>query len=398
MINRKRILPLVGLVAVFLCGMAADDKAPPAPAEKIEKQEIEKLIKQLGSDDFDEREKATQKLAACDDALPQLREAAKSPDLEAQQRAEKLVRQIVHRQEERALQEMAADVNKGGIDRFIDLMATRKDYATPERFELAYKLAKAMAARASKVGGKESAAPELDLSRMKTLTTCPRTGPVGSKVILDGGAGDMTVAQNSLLISADSLKGHITSVSHCVLFINGDTKGFTGLDDSVVFCNGDVGWITGVNKSVIIVTGTFKGSTTAADCFFHTTEFGRHTGSRNNVYVNMTQVTATSQEGNRFVQTDDGPLQMFKMFDASYFGVEMGKGEDGLKVKAVRDGTPFAKAGFEKGDLLVGSDNGPIASAEEFRRFLRRQGAGDTATFKVQRGDKVVELKVEFTD
>jgi PDZ domain len=295
---------------------------------------------------------------------------------------------------------MAADVNKGGIDRFIDLMVTRKDYATPERFELAYKLGKALAARASKVGGKELTAPELDLSKMNTITAVPQVrGFVGNKAILDGISDNMSGMGDSLVLSSDSLKGGVTGVKRCVLFINGDVKkSFAGLEDSVVFCNGDLGWITSVNRSVIVVTGTFEGATSANDSCFQAKSFGTYTRSRNNVYINTSQVTATSQEGNRLVQSDDGPLQMFKMFDTSYFGLEMGADDDELKVKTVREGTPFAKAGFEKDDILLRNDKRPIASAEEFRRFLRRQCAGDTATFKVQRGDKVVELKVEFTD
>ena len=70
--------------------------ALPSPAgESPSKEQIDKLIEQLGSSTFNEREKATKELAAIGEpALEALRKAAKSDDAEVRKRAEELLPKI----------------------------------------------------------------------------------------------------------------------------------------------------------------------------------------------------------------------------------------------------------------------------------------------------------------
>jgi hypothetical protein len=397
MTTRKALLLAAAFAAAVLaCGVAAGDEPPPG---KGGDDEIDRLIRQLGSDDFDAREEATRRLADRDDALTKLREAAKSADGETKQRAEKLVAAITRRLEEKAFPGLVAEVNKGGLDRFIDQMATRKGFATPERWELAYQLARAAAARASKLGGKEFRAPELDLSKMAVLAASPPAGPSDAKVLLEGGdRGDGETVAGCLLISGGPLAEQIVAVQGSVVFVNGDIKGCGSVSESVVVCNGEIGYVNEVRNSVLVATGGFAGSTGADGCFFDVRSVGGHTRSRDNVYVNLKEVAAKRSERNQFIPTEEGPLRMFKFFDPASMGLAVSAADGWVKVDEVRGGTPFAKAGFAEGDLVLGLGKGPFASPEHFRRFLRRRGAGDEAVFKVQRGDRVVELKVEFAD
>ena len=89
------------LMAVLLgLGLAALVVTPGAAADKVDAEKIAKLIEQLGSDDFAEREKASEQLDAVGrPALDQLRKAIKSPDKETQRRAEELVKKIEKRVE-----------------------------------------------------------------------------------------------------------------------------------------------------------------------------------------------------------------------------------------------------------------------------------------------------------
>jgi hypothetical protein len=82
----------LGLVSLpVLASPAADDPDP---------QHITKLIAQLGSSDFQEREEATRALKAVGaPALAALRQAAKSPDPEVRQRADGLAQQITQQME-----------------------------------------------------------------------------------------------------------------------------------------------------------------------------------------------------------------------------------------------------------------------------------------------------------
>jgi hypothetical protein len=70
--------------------------APAAPDAKADSERIAQLIKQLGSEDFAEREKASSELEQIGlAALPALREAARSRDPETKSRAEALVERLV---------------------------------------------------------------------------------------------------------------------------------------------------------------------------------------------------------------------------------------------------------------------------------------------------------------
>ena len=95
----RAVLPLLALGLGL--GVLAATPAPAADsAEKPNADQITKLIKQLGSDDFDDREKATADLDAIGaPALDGLRLALKSPDMEVQKRAETLVARIEKRME-----------------------------------------------------------------------------------------------------------------------------------------------------------------------------------------------------------------------------------------------------------------------------------------------------------
>ena len=94
-------MALFGLAAlVALPGWAAEKEAKKADADKIAK-----LIKQLGSDSFDDREEASKALDAIGEpALGALKKASKSDDAETQKRADELVKNISKRVETARLQ------------------------------------------------------------------------------------------------------------------------------------------------------------------------------------------------------------------------------------------------------------------------------------------------------
>ncbi len=97
----RSLLPLLALGF----GLAASAAAPAPAADKAEKPDaarIGKLVTQLGSDDFDDREKASAELGAIGEpALDALRQAVKSTDEEVHKRAETLVSAIEKRLEAR---------------------------------------------------------------------------------------------------------------------------------------------------------------------------------------------------------------------------------------------------------------------------------------------------------
>jgi hypothetical protein len=86
----------VALLGLMLALTFALSAAPPASDAKADSERIAQLIKQLGSEDFAEREKASSELEQFGiAALPALREAARSRDPETKSRAEALVERLV---------------------------------------------------------------------------------------------------------------------------------------------------------------------------------------------------------------------------------------------------------------------------------------------------------------
>jgi S1-C subfamily serine protease len=70
---------------------------------------------------------------------------------------------------------------------------------------------------------------------------------------------------------------------------------------------------------------------------------------------------------------------------------------DGLLVRGVVDDSPAARAGVERGDLLVGAAGSPLASMDELFDALDDAG-GATLTLAVVRGTEERELEVELSD
>jgi WD40 repeat protein len=92
---------LLGLVLALVPTASGEPPAPketPPRAEPAQAAEIARLIKQLGSDEFADREKASKRLGEIGEpALPALRKAAGSDDAEVRERARRLIDGIVQK-------------------------------------------------------------------------------------------------------------------------------------------------------------------------------------------------------------------------------------------------------------------------------------------------------------
>ncbi len=86
----SRCLAVVIAVAAIAAAIRAEEPKSGAP-----EKEMKRLIDQLGSERFQDREQATRQLAQLGkSALPGLKEATQSPDAEVRRRAQQLVEQI----------------------------------------------------------------------------------------------------------------------------------------------------------------------------------------------------------------------------------------------------------------------------------------------------------------
>ena len=80
-----------------------------------------------------------------------------------------------------------------------------------------------------------------------------------------------------------------------------------------------------------------------------------------------------------------------------YLGVQVGlDGKGKVAVVDVDDKSPAAKAGVQKGDLLVSLDGQAVASPDLLRDFILARSAGDAVKLSLVRQDKAVDLTVKL--
>ncbi len=69
--------------------------------------------------------------------------------------------------------------------------------------------------------------------------------------------------------------------------------------------------------------------------------------------------------------------------------------DQGLFVREIRRNSLAEKAGFEVGDIILEIDGEKVNSISDFNVILMDTFVGDELNFKVKRGNKIIELKVE---
>ncbi|HWE07594.1 MAG TPA: PDZ domain-containing protein, partial [Rhizomicrobium sp.] len=77
-----------------------------------------------------------------------------------------------------------------------------------------------------------------------------------------------------------------------------------------------------------------------------------------------------------------------------YSGLTGEEAEGGVKVTAVVENGPAAKAGIKEGDLLIGADDKKIKTFEELTQEIRSRKVGDTLELKLKTGDKTSTVEV----
>jgi hypothetical protein len=80
----------------------------------------------------------------------------------------------------------------------------------------------------------------------------------------------------------------------------------------------------------------------------------------------------------------------------AYFGSvpDFGDSTDGVKFAEIREGSPAAKAGLRRGDVLIEFDGAPVTTLYDFTHALRNKRAGETVTVVVRRDGTPVTAEV----
>lgn len=71
--------------------------------------------------------------------------------------------------------------------------------------------------------------------------------------------------------------------------------------------------------------------------------------------------------------------------------------DGGVRVVAVRPGTPAEKAGLRPGDVIVSFDGQPVRDSAHLRQVLAAHAPGDSVTVSVRRGEQQLDLQVDLS-
>jgi hypothetical protein len=376
------------IVALLIPTLAAAQEKPPA--------EIVKLIEQLDSKLFREREQATRKLLALDDVPPELDAATRSPSPERARRAALIVDQIQLRNQEKRLQRELARINQTGVDFFLDRMVLQKDFATAARWRTVADLADVLAMSANKLGYAGCVVPKAKWNDLPLVTDALRRTERLARAAIDG-QNVRAQTMDCLVISSGTI-GRMGSVRNSILFIDGDFDGANYLQNSVLVCTGAVGPIQTVMGSIVLTPGKFGTSTTVRNSFFQTAGVGSTRSADGNTFVNLKQVDGADAASNKFVPSDSGPLSLVKWFDPAALGLKLTHANGEAKVDGLTAGKPLAKSGLQAGDVIQLIDGRGWVDADQFVRDLRRALARDAATLRVKRGGKTEDIPIHLAE
>jgi len=409
MIFAKRLcLPFLGVLVV--AGMLVRQEveqglaAEPAP-------DIQKLIEDLDSNEFQVRERASNKLLALEEkALPALREAARgNPSLEKLRRLEAIIARTEQIVRDREIAKLVAQVNEMGIDQFVDYMVEQKGFASDKTWEAAWRLAQAMAKRADQAGGKNLPAVAEAFLKYPLAAQAPERNYNSKTRFLVSGLEHVNVLHDCFLISSGPVK-HLNSTANSIIFVNGDIAHWNGTRNSIIFCDGNVQHLNGTDHCVIFCTGDVEGlNSLRHSVVFANGEFknGNSTvqnimrvgavktnHSQGNQYVGLKEIKATLSQNDTFPAAEREPLYPLVPFNLARLGIEVAVQNDSVVVTKTVAEKLLTKAGVRQGDQITAIDGTTIKTSAEARRLLRRKLPGDTAVLQLTRGPDKLNLTI----
>jgi hypothetical protein len=397
----KHYRPLPLLAA---CLGAALSAAPSAARGRgaepaLPEQDAPRLVRDLGSDNFEAREAATRRLLEWEAPPPALRAALRSGDREVVRRATQIISEITRREENAAFGKLTEFARRGEIDRLAELLARRPKWDDEN----------ACWRVVAGLGGR--------LSDLEKQTTCRRTGfpPLVAALIGDfplyversrpqkvaarlatlkhgrylaraehiAGVAPGTGFSDSLLVSSRGVRAHSLYLS--VVFAGGPVEA-ESISSSIVVCDADVNCYD-ASRCLIIARGDVRLTGWVTDCRIITSGSVRF----------LPRIPAAVHRNNQVTEHEPNPLGFVKWFDPARVGVTVEAAAGGVRVKAA--GKSFARAGLRAGDLVAAIDGEAVKSPDDFRLLLRAKLAdGGKMVFAVRRAGQDLKVPVRCKD
>jgi hypothetical protein len=394
---RLSIIGVVGLVATV---PASNDLPPPRPVD------VAALVRQLGSDDFAERERATNRLSklSVNEVPTELLAAMKSDNPEVRVRAAKAIKALRERIALMRLPREERFARRGQIDMYVASTSVcnyKED--DPRLWEPALGIGRVAIKKANMTGDRApNGCPALcqNVAEYKKAVNpwfarldepftkhwrgwggiqAPGSRSPGSfcyHTVVSRGPVHMPASQMSLILATGDLaSGH-------------------GISSSVIICDGDVRVGENVVKSLIIA----RGSITVEGWGYENTLIagGRITVNESVPLPNGQMLPKESE--NIIEEHVRRPLGYITFFELSTVGVEVSVADKTVKVAEIEKGKPFDHAGAWVGDIVTEVNGKKPDSSESLRRLLRDALAIGDATVKLNRGGKSVTAKVSLPE
>jgi hypothetical protein len=396
--------------------------------EGASQRKIERLIEDLGSERFEIREAAKQKLMEIEEAAAALDQAKRSADPEVRRRASEILLALEPKRAKRGLARAQGLAKDGRIIEAVDRIARWGEFdGSSEGWESLTQFADHVIKSAA------SAFPKLDtgfnssfpagefrryaklvhpteLSRRKIDIDIGSEPPQnqkerdgrkliaethgklllrGEEVCFTGRIYQLGLSRGIIASAGDV---QLMSAYYSLIVAGGDVKELMGLNNCILICDGDVELLLpSAGDNVIIARGSVT-------CIH---------GKLRRCMVRSGR--AVSSFDGRAIALKEGapdPLAFVKFFELADVGLDVAdppqseKAEaEGVVLKDVRRNSPFAP-GLRAGDFVTALDGTKTACPEDFRRLLRRKmgQGGPILTFSIRRGKETLHVDIPVKD
>jgi PDZ domain len=412
----RALLLVVGLVAAAPAG---DDIPPPRPVD------VAALVRQLGSDDFAEREMATQRLSAMViDPPPELLAATRSENPEIRNRASNAASAMRWNVGATRLTRGQKFAEQGRVDLFVaatavwDLKPDDDRLWEPAR-HLGHRLLEKTEMLAFRthpnirrtIQDCPAAWPDVAtykkyckprFTRVDDLYVCPDPQQENPPLLFRNeaihAAGVMSPMgiHGGIIVSRGSVETEY-AIQTSVIFANGDVTAVTGLYQVVIVCDGDVNLTRdNVGGAVIIARGNITVNDGAHDA--ELIAGGKVTlGKKPELF--RTDIERKRTWKNVVIKENEtNPLGFITFFELGHIGLEVKTAGMAMQVAKVEAGKVCNMAGVQVGDIILEVNGKKPTDAESLRRLLRDALAIGDATLMLKRGDKTETVKVALPE
>jgi PDZ domain len=390
-------VPASAILVSFSLATGSFSAPPTQPTTK----EIAAWIEQLGSRGFAEREAAAAKLRSLDYLPLELKEAAESPNAEIAFRAKAIVREIRDRLLTRHIEKCVAPINKIGLDFFVERMTQGDGYATEDRWRMIQSLADGLSDSTTRLGHAGFSRAASDWAKTPVDSTSAQL--VAGSVPLGGNEFEFRGLKGLILLSPKSMP-RLRDLHESIVIILGDCDGAESIYSSLLICTGKIGPITRLVNCIVLSPDHIdfeprNGRPFLHGSFIQANEIrGERIDSISNTLLNSKVPSKFGSFGDQFLKSEQGPLQLVKMFDPASLGLKTTFDNGQTRIASLDAKSAFAKAGLRSGDELLAVNKAKWSSNDQFRIELRKALVRDSLTLKVRRGNQDIELRLRSKD